>query len=74
MSKVEAIISALILIFGLLAILWGLWAAFWQIHDSMMQKRIRRGATPMDIDELKMRRLAKSVRQRIQTRKMANGR
>jgi len=74
MSKAEAIISALILIFGLLAILWGLWAAFWQIHDSIMQKRKRSMATPMSSDELKLRRLARSVRQRIQTRKMANGR
>ena len=37
-------------------------------------KRRKPMATPMEIDELKMRRLARSVRQRIQTRKIANGR
>ena len=72
MNPIEAIVSAIILIFGLSAIGWGLWATFWEIHDHIMQKRIRRGATKMSIDELKMRRLAKAVRQRVQTRRLAN--
>jgi hypothetical protein len=67
-------ISILIAVFTVAVCVLGLWIAFWKVHDHYMQKRIRRGATPMAIDELKMRRLAKSVRQRIQTRKMANGR
>jgi hypothetical protein len=72
-TKAEAIISALILIFGLLAILWGLWAVYWEVHDSLMQKR-KRMATP--VDDLRARRqlkdaLYKECQRRAETMKFA---
>ena len=44
----------------------------WDYRRHKEQKRPM--ATDASIDELRLRRLARSVRQRIQTRKLANGR
>ena len=43
-------------------------------YDSWVHREPKRKpmATPVSIDELQLRRLARSVRQRIQTRKIAN--
>jgi hypothetical protein len=46
--KIEAIIGALIIVFGGCAILWGLWAAAWDIYDYFMQQRIRRRNAQFD--------------------------
>ena len=73
-SMTAAITTFIILVtlFGALFILWGVWAAIMGVYDEFSQRKRKAMATPMDIDELKMRRLAKAVRQRIQTRKIMN--
>ena len=62
----------LVTLFGAAFILWGLWAAIMGVYDEFSQRKRKAMATPMQIDELMLRRLKRSVAVRITQRKMAN--
>ena len=62
----------LVTLFGALFILWGVWTAIMGVYDEFSQRKRKAMATPMQIDELMLRRLKRSVATRIETIRLAN--
>ena len=59
----------IVTLFGAGFILWGVWAAIMGVYYEFSDRKRKAMATPMEIDELMLRRLKRSVATRIRSEK-----